>query len=130
MTDRELDRLIALAESGEITEAQADRLDRETIRRTKAMLSDPVKLAAATADPFVPAPDRGMMRGGMLFRAYCVRRGNSYKGQFDTRDDSRAAQRWAAANLPGYLGCRTRTLKNFTMTLGHLVYELKVDVKS
>lgn len=45
MTDRELDRLIALAESGEITEAQADRLDRETIRRAKARMTPTCEFA-------------------------------------------------------------------------------------
>jgi hypothetical protein len=122
MTDHELDMLTERAMTGELTEAEYNRLTQEAIENGKALLANPEALAKATANPFVPAP------GEATFRAFCVRRGNGYVGQFSSKSDVLSVKQWAIGNLPGYRGCRVRTLNNFLPTLGHPVYELKVFV--
>lgn len=58
MTDAELDRLIALAESGDITEEEADRLDVETNFRAAVMMSNPKYLDEIfKAGVFVDPPE-------------------------------------------------------------------------
>jgi hypothetical protein len=127
MTDAELNRLTELAMTGELDEAEYDRLTRRAIARGEELLSDPEKLARATADPFVSRPG-ATVDGEDLFRTFCTRRGNHHVGQFSSRDEAIAAKRWAIGHLDGYIGCRIRTLRNFLPTLGHLVYELRVTV--